>query len=65
LYGAENLVHGEDWLAKHRMPSGEGERVGVRMITAAPEIEGVMESVSELTRRNIIFSIGHRSVELS
>ena len=41
----------------------EGEGLGVRIITAAPEVEGVMESVGELTKRGIVFSIGHRCVE--
>jgi len=41
----------------------EGEGLGVRIITAAPEVEGVMESVGELTKRGIVFSIGHRFVE--
>jgi N-acetylglucosamine-6-phosphate deacetylase len=59
LYGAENLADAEDWL----MNQGVLNEVGVRIITAAPEVEGVMESVSELTKRGIVFSIGHRFVE--
>ncbi|KIM82614.1 carbohydrate esterase family 9 protein [Piloderma croceum F 1598] len=55
LYGAENLADAEDWL----MNQGVLNEVGVRIITAAPEVEGVMESVSELTKRGIVFSIGH------
>ena len=33
---------------------------GVRLITAAPEIEGVIPAMKELTRRGITCSIGHR-----
>ena len=62
LYGAHNLADGEDWLMDQGLGEGEGV-VGVRMLTAAPEVEGVMESISELTKRGIVFSIGHRSVE--
>ena len=42
--------------------AGEGQdgSVGVRVITAAPEVEGVGNSIEELTRRGIVFSIGHR-----
>lgn len=42
--------------------AGEGhdDSVGVRVITAAPEVEGVGSSIEELTRRGIVFSIGHR-----
>ena len=59
LYGAENLTDAEDWL----MNQGVLNEVGVRIITAAPEVEGVMESISELTKKGIVFSIGHRFVE--
>ncbi|KAF8342708.1 Metallo-dependent hydrolase [Cantharellus anzutake] len=44
VYGAENLAKGVE---------------GVRMITAAPELDGVMNSISELSERGVIFSIGH------
>ncbi|KDQ28215.1 carbohydrate esterase family 9 protein [Pleurotus ostreatus PC15] len=54
VYGAENLADSEDWLM-----SSDGTRIGVRMITAAPEIEGVMQSIGELDKRGIVFSIGH------
>jgi N-acetylglucosamine-6-phosphate deacetylase len=58
IYGAENLANSEDWLM-----AGDGvceAGVGVRIITAAPEVNGVMGSVSELTKRGIVFSVGHR-----
>jgi N-acetylglucosamine-6-phosphate deacetylase len=58
LYGAHNLADGEDWLMDQGLGEGEGV-VGVRMLTAAPEVEGVMESIGELTKRGIVFSIGH------
>ncbi|KAF8633257.1 hypothetical protein AX17_004433 [Amanita inopinata Kibby_2008] len=54
VYGAANLADVEDW-----MMSGGDQEPGVRIITAAPEIEGVMASISELTKRGIVFSIGH------
>ncbi|KAH9833474.1 Metallo-dependent hydrolase [Rhodofomes roseus] len=53
LYGAQNLVDQEDWLM------AEGNDVGVRIVTAAPEIEGVMPSIPELIKRGVVFSIGH------
>ncbi|KIK67522.1 carbohydrate esterase family 9 protein [Collybiopsis luxurians FD-317 M1] len=53
LYGAENLADPEDWLMS------AGSDVGVRIITAAPEVDGVMSAVGELNKRRIIFSIGH------
>ncbi|KAK0490997.1 carbohydrate esterase family 9 protein [Armillaria novae-zelandiae] len=51
LYGAANLADAEDWLM--------ADAVGVRIITAAPEIEGVMHAVSELDKRGVVYSIGH------
>ncbi|OBZ65838.1 putative N-acetylglucosamine-6-phosphate deacetylase [Grifola frondosa] len=57
VYGAENLVEKEDWLM-----AGDGateDVVGVRVITAAPEVDGVMAAVEEVVKRGIIFSIGH------
>ncbi|KAJ3904953.1 hypothetical protein F5879DRAFT_800655 [Lentinula edodes] len=53
LYGAENLADSEDWLMS------TGSESGVRIITAAPEVPGVMGTVEELTKRGVIFSIGH------
>ncbi|KAI0062403.1 Metallo-dependent hydrolase [Artomyces pyxidatus] len=52
VYGASNLAIAEDWLM-------EGNAVGVRIITAAPEIDGVMDAVSALGERGIVYSIGH------
>ena len=34
--------------------------LGVRIITAAPEINSVLDAVHELDQRGIVFSIGHR-----
>ncbi|KAF8511984.1 Metallo-dependent hydrolase [Gautieria morchelliformis] len=39
------------------VPPGAGG--GVRMITAAPEIEGVIPAMRELARRGVVCSIGH------
>lgn len=41
----------------------ENAPVGVRIITAAPEICGVLDAVRDLGQRGIVFSIGHRYVE--
>ncbi|KAG6828255.1 hypothetical protein H0H92_008643 [Tricholoma furcatifolium] len=54
IYGEKNLADNEDWL----MAIGS-ENAGVRMITAAPEVEGVMNAIGELSKRGIVFSIGH------
>ncbi|KAF8141201.1 carbohydrate esterase family 9 protein [Boletus edulis] len=55
-YGWESLVDTEDWL----MASGiDQDTVGVRIITGAPEVEGVMEAISKASKRGICFNIGH------
>ena len=64
LYGADNLADGEDWLMSQGICEGEAV-VGVRMLTAAPEVEGVMGSISGLIKRGIVFSIGHRFVGIT
>ncbi|KAJ2922680.1 hypothetical protein H1R20_g14425, partial [Candolleomyces eurysporus] len=53
VYGEEHLVDTKDWL----LP--EKQNVGIRMITAAPEVPGVMDAFSTLSDRGIIMSIGH------
>ncbi|KAF8653304.1 hypothetical protein AX16_004004 [Volvariella volvacea WC 439] len=53
VYGADNLADVEDWLMS------DGQEVGVRMITAAPEVPGVMGAIGNLTKRGVVFSIGH------
>ena len=58
MYGPENLVDAEDWLMADN--NTDSDAVGVRIITAAPEVAGVMDSIPELTDRGIVFSIGHR-----
>jgi N-acetylglucosamine-6-phosphate deacetylase len=50
----ENLATKGDWLMDRDAP------IGVRIITAAPEINGVLDAVHELDQRGIAFSIGHR-----
>jgi len=53
VYGSENLVEAEDWMmSADQIPA-------VRLITAAPEVPGVMEALSELNKRGVAFSIGH------
>lgn len=57
LYGERNLAVREDW----ELDCGVSpETATVRMITAAPEVDGVMDAISELTYRGITVSIGHR-----
>lgn len=56
VYGANNLVDKLEW----HLPAGQD--VGVRMITAAPEIPGVMDALKTLTQKGLVMSIGHRSV---
>lgn len=59
VYGERNLAVQEDWAMQvHGDAASAG--AGVRIITAAPELEGVMDVVSELTKRGVVFSIGHR-----
>lgn len=54
VYGPENLVEAEDWtMSEDQIPA-------VRLITAAPEVPGVMGALGELNKRGISFSIGHR-----
>ncbi|KAF9486026.1 Metallo-dependent hydrolase [Pholiota conissans] len=54
VYGAQNLVDNEDWTL-----TSESQGFGVRLITAAPEIPGVLQALDELNKRGIAFSIGH------
>lgn len=56
MYGVENLATKDDWLMDRDAP------LGVRIITGAPEINGVLDAVHELDQRGIVFSIGHRYV---
>ncbi|KAJ7287180.1 carbohydrate esterase family 9 protein [Mycena rebaudengoi] len=51
-YGAQNLVDSEDWLMGT-------DGAGVRIVTGAPEIKGVMGALKELNKRGVVFSIGH------
>jgi N-acetylglucosamine-6-phosphate deacetylase len=62
VYGSENLCDEEDWLMAN---PGESNQVGVRILTAAPELEGVLDAVGELTQRGVVYSIGHRRVSSS
>ncbi|CCM05876.1 uncharacterized protein FIBRA_08113 [Fibroporia radiculosa] len=56
VYGTDNLADQEDWLMAE---GSDVDSVGVRIITAAPEIDGVMPAVDELVKRGVVFSIGH------
>jgi N-acetylglucosamine-6-phosphate deacetylase len=54
----QNVAIREDWLM------GDDAPAGVRIVTAAPEINGVLDAVHELHQRGIVLSIGHTYVEL-
>lgn len=53
VYGSENLVKSEKWSTSSFDPA-------VRLITAAPEVPGVMMAIDGLVKRGIAVSIGHR-----
>ncbi|KIJ33086.1 carbohydrate esterase family 9 protein [Sphaerobolus stellatus SS14] len=57
VYGAEALSKPSVQLAKR----GNITFPGVRLITAAPEIEGVLPAMEELVKRGVVYSIGHSS----
>ncbi len=61
VYGADNLAVQEDWLMAC---DGQPDSLGVRIVTAAPEIAGVRPAMEEAVKRGVVFSIGHRSVFL-
>jgi N-acetylglucosamine-6-phosphate deacetylase len=52
VYGADALADSEDWFPDETI-------AGVRIITAAPEVPGVLPAVKELTARGVVLSIGH------
>jgi N-acetylglucosamine-6-phosphate deacetylase len=56
VYGAENLKPMDPNHQNNDIPNG------MRVITAAPEVDGVMDSIDVLAKRGVIFSIGHRFV---
>ncbi|KAG6335488.1 hypothetical protein ID866_3595 [Astraeus odoratus] len=56
VYHPENLADEEDWFMED---DTNKEIVGARIITAAPEIEGVMEAIREVTKKGVCFNIGH------
>ncbi|KAI5116892.1 hypothetical protein M0805_004160 [Coniferiporia weirii] len=58
VYGANNLAVREDWeltSAADATVSG----AGVRVITLAPELPGILAAIGELSQRGVIVSIGH------
>ena len=44
---------------------GKDTLLGVKIITEAPEIIGVLDAVPELDQCGILFSVGHRFVDES
>ncbi|EJD52120.1 Metallo-dependent hydrolase [Auricularia subglabra TFB-10046 SS5] len=52
VYGSENLKLGFE-------RADCTDSFGVKVITAAPEVDGILDCVSELTKRGVVFSIGH------
>ena len=60
------LIRGNVWSTKPRETgSCDNALLGVRIITAASEIVGVLDAVPEVDQRGIVFSIGHRFVDES
>ncbi|KAF8507798.1 Metallo-dependent hydrolase [Hysterangium stoloniferum] len=55
VYGEEALCQADQFVGKR----GNTTFPGVRVITAAPEIEGVIPAIEELSRRGVICAIGH------
>ena len=51
-------VYGREAVAPLEAGHGE-ENQGIRMVTAAPEIVGVMHAIKVMRERGIIVSIGH------
>jgi len=51
---AFNKVYGSEGL----------DQPGVKMITAAPDVEGVMGCIENLSQRGVTFSIGHSDADL-
>lgn len=67
VYGERNLCVREDWDMQGATTGGvgggaraEGNTGGVRIITLAPEVDGVMDVIAELNKRGVVVSIGHR-----
>ena len=56
VYGTDALCKAAEYFGKR----GNITFPGVRLITAAPEIEGVISAMEELGKRGVVFSIGHR-----
>jgi N-acetylglucosamine-6-phosphate deacetylase len=52
VYGTPALADAEDW-------NPDDGAAGVRIITAAPEVPGVLPAVRELAARGVVLSIGH------
>ncbi|KAG7091118.1 hypothetical protein E1B28_010172 [Marasmius oreades] len=55
MYGTSNLASDPEW----RNARADTDAVGGRIITLAPEVEGVMGAVEELAGKGIVVSIGH------
>ncbi|KAJ7169061.1 carbohydrate esterase family 9 protein [Mycena crocata] len=58
-YGAHNLVDSEDWLM------AADSQCGVRIVTGAPEIKGVMGALKELSNRGIIFQLAIGAIHVA
>ena len=69
VYGQENLLETKNWLStqnnNNNAEADSTRAAGVRIITAAPEIRGVMDAIPELTSRGVVFALGHRQVFIS
>ena len=61
VYGEDNLGVHEDWqmLASGEHANARSAAAGVRMVTVAPEVDGILDVIAELDKRGVIVSIGH------
>ncbi|TFK23162.1 Metallo-dependent hydrolase [Coprinopsis marcescibilis] len=55
VYGKENLIGHKEWY--------QSQDIAIRMITAAPELPGVLDALQTLTDRGIVVSIGHSNAQ--
>ncbi|KAK1225724.1 N-acetyl-glucosamine-6-phosphate deacetylase [Marasmius sp. AFHP31] len=55
-YGQTNVSTDQDW---RKAGALDGDTVGARIVTLAPEVQGVLNAIEELTNRGVVVSMGH------
>ncbi|KAL0072468.1 N-acetyl-glucosamine-6-phosphate deacetylase [Marasmius tenuissimus] len=55
-YGSTNVSTNQDW---RKGGAIDGDTVGARIVTLAPEVQGILDAIEELTNRGIVVSMGH------